>query len=93
MKICECGNRAHARGMCRPCYRRWWRSQERPPALPPLPEVADKVAYLSALTERELAAYCAGVLSRASVGASDRDEMDRWMDLVRLTSDRLEAAR
>jgi hypothetical protein len=92
VKICECGTRAHARGMCRPCYRRWWRSQERTPA-PPRPEAADKVAYLSVLTEGELAAYCAGVLSHASAVASDRDEVQRWTELVRLTSDRLEGAR
>jgi hypothetical protein len=76
--------------MCKRCYNRWvW-------ALPghrvgeaaERPDPSEKIAYLSSLTEGELAAFCSGVLSRAAVVPGDPTEVAEWMDLVRLTARR-----
>lgn len=97
-----CGGGPHyARGFCAPCYRKWRRRTIKetggnPPAgrgpvqapYQDRPDPADKIAYLSSLTEGELGAYCAGVLSRASVVPGDPEEIQQWMELVRLTARR-----
>ena len=77
--------------MCKKCYARW--SYRQPGhrvgepghrvRAPQGPDPADKLAYLSSLSRPELAAYCTGVLSRASVSSGDPDELAAWMDLVR----------
>lgn len=83
-----------ARDLCCRCYKRSWRAERRVAAPPsaPRPEPEDKVAYLGSLSEAELAAYCAGVLSHASANPGDPVELERWSELVRLTSDRLRQA-
>lgn len=83
---CACGKPVKARGLCSREYGQWLRNRLIEVAAP---EPEDKVAYLASLTPGELAAYCTGVLSRASVDRNDDEEIAGWMDLVRLTSDRL----
>jgi hypothetical protein len=76
--------------MCMQCYARWRRAQPgHRVGEPERPDPTEKIAYLSSLTEGELAAYCTGVLSRASVVPGDPEEVEQWMELVRLTGRRL----
>jgi hypothetical protein len=74
--------------MCRRHYGRWVYRQRKAHGPLRAPRPDDKVAYLASLTEGELAAYCAGVLSRASIVPGDPEEIAGWMELVRLTARR-----
>jgi hypothetical protein len=75
--------------MCKRCYARWrWAQPGHRAGETERPDPTEKIAYLSSLTEGELAAFCTGVLSRASVVPGDPTEVEQWIDLVRLTGRR-----
>lgn len=90
VRVCsedDCPNRVIARGKCKMHYERWRCSLPgRRVGATDRPEVADKIAYLGSLTFGELAAYCSGVLARASIAGGDPDEIATWTELVRLTA-------
>lgn len=90
VRLCSedgCQNRIIARGKCKKHYERWRCSLPgHRVGVPDRPEVADKIAYLGSLTFGELAAYCSGVLARASIAGGDPDEIATWTELVRLTA-------
>lgn len=83
----DCGNRIVAREMCRKHYERW-RVEQFGFEQSARPDPNDKIAFLSTLSFGELHAYCAGVLSRASIAGGDPDEIATWVELIRLTASR-----
>lgn len=83
----DCGNRIVARGWCRKHYERW-RVEQFGFEEPTRPDPNNRIAFLSSLSFGELHAYCAGVLSRASIAGGDPDELATWTELVRLTAQR-----